>query len=116
METQVAEFRKAMLEAMELLEDQVAKGNEKFVERSMASNQINRMLVEEVRHHRSMRSVPRALGIPASKPFYQPITLIHSCWQYHRVVAKISEGDDPAHFGIALALGESLSATWTGRG
>ena len=33
METQVAEFRKVMQDAMALFEDQVAKGNEKFVER-----------------------------------------------------------------------------------
>ena len=43
MDTQIAEFRKMMQDAMELFEDQVAKGNEKFAERFMASNQMNRV-------------------------------------------------------------------------
>ncbi|KAJ6019708.1 ATP-dependent DNA helicase PIF1 [Penicillium canescens] len=62
LEIQVAEFRTVMQEAIEIFEDQVAKGNEKFVERFIASNQINRTLVEEVKHRRNMRSMPRTWG------------------------------------------------------
>ncbi|KHO11231.1 N-terminal binuclear Zn cluster-containing/DNA binding domain-containing protein [Metarhizium robertsii ARSEF 23] len=54
MDTQIAEFRKAMQDAMELFEDQVAKGNEKFAERFIASNQMNRTLVDESKHRRNM--------------------------------------------------------------
>jgi hypothetical protein len=62
MEERVAEFRKVMLDAMGLFEDQVAKGNEKFVERFIASNQMNRTLVDEVKHHCNKRSMPRTWG------------------------------------------------------
>ncbi|KAJ6093841.1 hypothetical protein N7499_003172 [Penicillium canescens] len=62
LEIQVAEFRTVMQEAIEIFEDQVAKGNEKFVERFIASNQINRTWVEEVKHRRNMRSMPRTWG------------------------------------------------------
>ncbi|KJK75344.1 hypothetical protein H634G_09362 [Metarhizium anisopliae BRIP 53293] len=53
-DTQIAELRKAMQGAIELFEDQVAKGNEKFAERFMASNQMNRALVDESKHRRNM--------------------------------------------------------------
>ncbi|KAA8641707.1 uncharacterized protein ATNIH1004_011843 [Aspergillus tanneri] len=62
MEILVAEFREVMQNAMNLFEDQVAKGNEKFVERFIASNQMNRILVEEVKRRRNMRSMPRTWG------------------------------------------------------
>lgn len=62
MDTQIAEFRKMMQDAMELFEDQVAKGNEKFAERFIASNQMNRTLVDESKHRRNMRSMPRTWG------------------------------------------------------
>jgi hypothetical protein len=62
MATQVLEFRKVMADAMVLFEDQVAKGNEKFMERFMASNQMNRTLVEEAKHRCNMRSMPRTWG------------------------------------------------------
>ena len=39
MDTEIAQFRKMMQNAMELFEDQVAKGNEKSAERFIASNQ-----------------------------------------------------------------------------
>ena len=61
-DTQIAEFRKMMQDAMELFEDQVAKGNEKFAERFMASNQMNRTLVDDVKQRRNMRSMPRTWG------------------------------------------------------
>jgi hypothetical protein len=51
-----------MTDAMVLFEDQVAKGNEKFVQRFMASNQMNRILVEEVKHRCNMRNMPRTWG------------------------------------------------------
>jgi hypothetical protein len=51
-----------MRDAMVLFEDQVAKGNEKFVERFMASNQMNRTLLEEVKHRCNKRSMPRTWG------------------------------------------------------
>lgn len=62
MEIQVAEFRKMMQDAMALFEDQVAKGNEKFVERFIASNEMNRTLLEEVKHRRNKRSMPQTWG------------------------------------------------------
>jgi hypothetical protein len=62
MEIQVAEFRKTMQDAMELFEDQVAKGNEKFVERFIASHQASRTLVDEVKHRRNIRRMPRTWG------------------------------------------------------
>lgn len=43
-----------MQDAIELFEDQVAKGNEKFAERFIASNQMNRTLVDESKHRRNM--------------------------------------------------------------
>ena len=62
LEVQVAEFRKMMQDVMELFEDQVAKGNEKFAERFIASHQMNRTLMDEVGHQRNMRSMPRTWG------------------------------------------------------
>ncbi|RDH27526.1 hypothetical protein BDQ94DRAFT_184479 [Aspergillus welwitschiae] len=62
MEIQVAEFRKTMQDVMALFEDQVAKGNEKFVERFIASHQMDRTLMDEVRHRRNIRSMPRTWG------------------------------------------------------
>ena len=62
MEMQVAEFRRLMHDAMAMFEDQVAKGNEKFVERFIASNQMNRTLVEEVKQRLNRRSMPRTWG------------------------------------------------------
>jgi hypothetical protein len=62
MEIQVAKFRKMMQDAMALFEDQVAKGNEKFVERFMASNEINRTFLEEGKHRYNKRNMPRTWG------------------------------------------------------
>jgi hypothetical protein len=62
METQIAEFRKTMQDAMALFEEQVAKGNEKFAERFMASNRMNHTLLEEVKHRRNKRSMPQTWG------------------------------------------------------
>ncbi|KID82058.1 hypothetical protein MGU_10628 [Metarhizium guizhouense ARSEF 977] len=62
LEVQVTEFRKMMQDVMELFEDQVAKGNEKFAERFIASHQMNRTLMDEVSHQRNMRSMPRTWG------------------------------------------------------
>lgn len=56
---EVAESRKVILDAMGLYKDQVAKGNEKFVERFIACNQMNRTLVEEVKHRCNKRNMPR---------------------------------------------------------
>jgi hypothetical protein len=62
MEIQVAEFRKMMQDAMALFEEQVAKGNEKFVERFIASNKMNYTLLEEVKNLRNKRSMPQTWG------------------------------------------------------
>ncbi|KAK9357301.1 hypothetical protein V1504DRAFT_472177 [Lipomyces starkeyi] len=43
MEIQVAEFRKMMQDVTSLFEEQVAKGNDEFVERFMVSNEANRL-------------------------------------------------------------------------
>jgi hypothetical protein len=59
MEIQVAEFRKMMQEAIALFEEQVAKGNEKFIERFIGSHETNRILLEEVKQRRNMRSMPQ---------------------------------------------------------
>lgn len=62
METQVAEFRKTMHDVMALFEDQVVKGNKKFVERFIASNKMNHTLLEEVKHHGNKRSMAQTWG------------------------------------------------------
>lgn len=62
MEIQMTEFRQIMQEIMALFEDQVAKGNEKFVERFIASNKLNCTLLEEAKHHRNRRSMAQTWG------------------------------------------------------
>jgi hypothetical protein len=62
MEIQAAEFRKTMQDVMTLFEDQVAKGNEKFVERLIASNKMNCTLLEEVKHCHNKRSMAQTWG------------------------------------------------------
>lgn len=52
-EIQVAGFRRIMQDIMALFEDQVAKGNEEFAERFIASNKLNYTLLEEVKQHRN---------------------------------------------------------------
>lgn len=62
MAIQAAEFRKTMQDVMVVFEDQVAKGNEKFVEKFMASNKMNCTLLEEVKHRYNKRSMPQTWG------------------------------------------------------
>jgi hypothetical protein len=62
LEIQVAEFRKIMQDTMAVFEEQVAKGNEKFVERSIASNEMNRTMLAEVKQLRNKRSMPQTWG------------------------------------------------------
>jgi hypothetical protein len=62
METQVAQFQKTMEDALELFKEQVAKGNDKFAERFMASTQSIGILMEEVKQQRNQRSMPRTWG------------------------------------------------------
>jgi hypothetical protein len=61
-EVRVAECRKMMQGAMDLFEDQVAKGNDAFLERFMVSTQSIGVLLEEVKHRRNKRSMPRTWG------------------------------------------------------
>lgn len=61
-EIQVAEFRKVMQDAMTVFKEQVAKGNEKFVERFIASNEANRTLLGEVKQLRNKRSMRQTWG------------------------------------------------------
>jgi hypothetical protein len=62
MAMQAAEFRKTMQDVMVLFEDQMAKGNEKFVERLIVSNKMNCTLLEEVKQRRNKRSMPQTWG------------------------------------------------------
>jgi hypothetical protein len=61
-EARVAEWRRIMQGAMDLLEDQVAKGNNAFLERFMDSTQSSGVLMEEVKNRRNKRSMPRTWG------------------------------------------------------
>ncbi|KAL4761087.1 uncharacterized protein BDW70DRAFT_51674 [Aspergillus foveolatus] len=48
--------------AMDLFEDQVAKGNDAFLERFIDSTQSIGVLLDEVKHRRNKRSMPRTWG------------------------------------------------------
>ena len=62
MEAQVAECIKTMQDAMELLQEQAAKGNEKFVERFISSNKANYTLLAEVKKRRNKRTMTTTWG------------------------------------------------------
>ena len=62
MEAQVAECIKTMQDAMELLQEQAAKGNEKFVERFISSNKPNYTLLAEVKKRRNKRTMTTTWG------------------------------------------------------
>ena len=59
MEIQWAEFKKKMQDVMLLADEQAAKGNDKFVEIFIASNQANCTLLEEVKSLRNKRTMAR---------------------------------------------------------
>ena len=72
MEKQWAEFKKKMQDVMLLADEQAAKGNDKFVERFIASNQANCTLLEEVKSLRNKRTMARTWdrhGHPATMYF-----------------------------------------------
>jgi hypothetical protein len=72
MEIQMAKFKKRMQDAMVIFDEQAAKGNEKIVEKFIASNQLTCALVDEVENLRNKRSMPSTWGRyrhPATKYF-----------------------------------------------
>ena len=61
-EIKVEEFRKKMRDVMALFDEQVVKGNEKFIERFIASNEMNCTLLEEVARCQNRRRMPQTWG------------------------------------------------------
>lgn len=61
-EVRVTEWRKVMQGAMDLFEDQLAKGNDAFLERFMDSSQLIGVVMEEVKHRRNKCSMPPTWG------------------------------------------------------
>jgi hypothetical protein len=65
-------IQKKMQDVMLLADEQAAKGNDKFVERFIASNQANCTLLEEVKSLRNKRTMARTWdrhGHPATMYF-----------------------------------------------
>jgi hypothetical protein len=78
MEAQVAECIKTMQDAMELLQEQAAKGNEKFVERFISSNKANYTLLAEVKKRRNKRTI-RGVMSCSSRAFLR--AYLHVAWR-----------------------------------